>query len=629
MVNPLGIRKEYTYDLAGRLVKFKNGRGQEITYQYDVSNNLVKKTLPDGGDLDYAYDVDNQVTQVTDADSILKYEYATYTGLGPYFGTAGQQLKGAKIRETYGAKGDPRYAVQASGFAIFGQSAMFTDANGNRTWAIELPGHVHLRTDLDLIPGEPASNWDSDYGYDVGHRMIKTDLSSMGPLQFTYDRVGRRSSMYFEWGYAANHATYDYDAAGQLLRLTEKNRDGSIVADFAYSYDAAGNRDEMTDRQGTHTFGYDDRYQLINATHPVNPAETFAYDGVGNRTSSHISPSYTYNTANQLLEDAEFTYSYDLDGNCLGKLNKLNGERHEYIFNSENRMTGYRKYDIQGALVTTADYFYDPVGRRISKRVGGALTRYLYVEEDIWISVAPNGQFTRYVHGPGIDEPLMEDVTTCGSIGCSQQYKVYYADALGRIREARGYPPWAESYQYDSFGQILSATTPSPLRPGGPAYSFTGREYDAESGLGYFRARYYDPHTGRFTAEDPIGFEAHTNFYTYVSNRPILLTDPSGMAPPGRKSPSDIPQGKGLALGEAWTNICSDMGKEWSLVYWDKFEGDPFKDHVKYAGWEYAFGKECKALKVAGREYTHWCKRIRPPAPVTAGWCNCCYRCKK
>ncbi len=69
VVNPLRIRKEYTYDLAGRLVKFKNGRGEEVPSHYDVSNNLVKKTLPDEGDVDYARNVNDQTAQVTDADS--------------------------------------------------------------------------------------------------------------------------------------------------------------------------------------------------------------------------------------------------------------------------------------------------------------------------------------------------------------------------------------------------------------------------------------------------------------------------------------------------------------------------------------------------------------------------------
>lgn len=80
----------------------------------------------------------------------------------------------------------------------------------------------------------------------------------------------------------------------------------------------------------------------------------------------------------------------------------------------------------------------------------------------------------------------------------------------------------ATSYTYSSFG----ATTPSgsvvnPLQ-------FTGRELDAETGLYYYRARYYDPSTGRFLNEDPTGFNGGINLYGCVGNDPINKTDPDG-----------------------------------------------------------------------------------------------------
>ena len=43
------------------------------------------------------------------------------------------------------------------------------------------------------------------------------------------------------------------------------------------------------------------------------------------------------------------------------------------------------------------------------------------------------------------------------------------------------------------------------------------------------RARYYDPGTGRFLSEDPIGFESDINFYRYVLNNPLTKYDPKGL----------------------------------------------------------------------------------------------------
>jgi RHS repeat-associated protein len=79
-------------------------------------------------------------------------------------------------------------------------------------------------------------------------------------------------------------------------------------------------------------------------------------------------------------------------------------------------------------------------------------------------------------------------------------------------------------FVYDSFGN-RTATTAADFR-----FGYTGRELDGESGLYYYRARYYDPSLGRFISEDPIGFSAgDTNLYRYVSNSPTNFTDPSGL----------------------------------------------------------------------------------------------------
>lgn len=61
---------------------------------------------------------------------------------------------------------------------------------------------------------------------------------------------------------------------------------------------------------------------------------------------------------------------------------------------------------------------------------------------------------------------------------------------------------------------------------------FTGREWDKETGLYYYNARYYDPMEGRFVSKDPIGFDGgDVNLYAYVRNNPVNLKDPSGLSP--------------------------------------------------------------------------------------------------
>jgi RHS repeat-associated protein len=83
---------------------------------------------------------------------------------------------------------------------------------------------------------------------------------------------------------------------------------------------------------------------------------------------------------------------------------------------------------------------------------------------------------------------------------------------------------------YDAFGGVTSQTDESVVF----RYGYTAREFDAESGLQYNRARYLDSFTGKFISEDPIGFKGgDSNLYRYVENNPIVNTDPSGLVGSG------------------------------------------------------------------------------------------------
>jgi RHS repeat-associated protein len=67
----------------------------------------------------------------------------------------------------------------------------------------------------------------------------------------------------------------------------------------------------------------------------------------------------------------------------------------------------------------------------------------------------------------------------------------------------------------------------APIR----AFRYTGREFDTETSLYYYRARYYDPQSGKFIAEDPIRFLGAVSFYPYAQNTPTALVDPFGLKP--------------------------------------------------------------------------------------------------
>jgi RHS repeat-associated protein len=110
---------------------------------------------------------------------------------------------------------------------------------------------------------------------------------------------------------------------------------------------------------------------------------------------------------------------------------------------------------------------------------------------------------------------------------------------------------------YDAWGNITSETASG----WGGLYKWTGRQVDQETGCQYNRARFYDPNTGRWTSQDPLGFDAgDSNLYRYVQNNATNASDPTGcqerlplpVLSLDRTSPPDTfnHQGTGISLSE-------------------------------------------------------------------------------
>jgi len=119
--------------------------------------------------------------------------------------------------------------------------------------------------------------------------------------------------------------------------------------------------------------------------------------------------------------------------------------------------------------------------------------------------------------GLGIDEPLAELRSSAVSF--------YNADGLGSTTSlTNSAGAISNKYFYDSFGNVYRSSG-SVVN----AYQFTAREFDSETGLYYYRARYYDPAVGRFLSEDPFGFSSGVNYYPYAANNPTDDTDPLGL----------------------------------------------------------------------------------------------------
>jgi RHS repeat-associated protein len=289
---------------------------------------------------------------------------------------------------------------------------------------------------------------------------------------------------------------------------------GTTTLDGAsYSYDSAGNRTAKTNllNNVAEQYSYDAIYQLTQVVQGATTTESYSYDAVGNRLSSLGMSPYAYNSSNQLGSMPGVTFTYDGNGNTLTKVNSSGTT--QYVWDFENRLSSVV---LPGAGGTVA-FKYDPFGRRVQKSSAAGTTNYLYDGRNSVEEVDPTGALlARYAQGAGIDEPLGE--VRGGSAGFYEQ------DGLGSVTSLSGSTgALVNTYAYDSFG-VVTASTGTMGNP----FQYTGRDYDSETGLRYYRARYYDPATGRFLGEDPTGFEGGINFYAYTLNNPINLRDPSG-----------------------------------------------------------------------------------------------------
>jgi RHS repeat-associated protein len=217
----------------------------------------------------------------------------------------------------------------------------------------------------------------------------------------------------------------------------------------------------------------------------------------------------SYNAGNEQQNINTTQFTYDLNGNRTQKTE--GGITTTYTYDDENRLVQVT----WGSDYIT--YAYDPFGRRIAKTVNGVMTRYVYDQDAIIAAYDSLGNVTaRYAHGLNIDEPLAVQQGSVTSF--------YHADGLGSIVALTNTSgAVVQTYSYDSFGNITP--TGSITQP----FTFTAREYDSETGLYFYRARYYDPKAGRFISKDPIGFEGgDVNLFAYTQNNPINFTDPLG-----------------------------------------------------------------------------------------------------
>jgi RHS repeat-associated protein len=373
----------------------------------------------------------------------------------------------------------------------------------------------------------------SVYGYDSDGRLdsltytLPTASTGTAPAyEWVYDGADRISdqysladtssgatSSYLTWA----HAHYNYDPAGQLTNTTSGG-----TTTYAVSY---------TNWAGAPSVG------------GATSAESYAYDSNGNRDSggSVVSAPSSTTGDNQISSDGTYDYYYDNNGNLTRQVTISDGSEVDYAYDYRNRLTSVTDKDSSGRITQVVDYVYDA----FNNLVGRTQTNYTYTGNNttpastttvtghfvydggnMVLALDNTGAVTqRLLWGPGVDQVLAEE-------DASGVVTWALTDNQNTVRDLAEYTPGTggagttsvvDHRVYTAFGQ--------PLSP--PAVDFivgyTGRYFDAATGLQWNLNRWYKPALQRWIGEDPTGLTFDANPYRYCGDGPVNAIDPSGL----------------------------------------------------------------------------------------------------
>jgi len=502
----------YTYTRNGLVATIKDAKDNLTTYQYDGHDRHFKTRFPDK-DLansssttdfeQYGFDPNGNVIRLFKRDGrMISY---TYDNLNRLLRQT-HPHPANDIEYSYDLLGRP-LTVDYVPYALPGATSMAD----RQAATVDHPVNKHNYNDFGIRAN-------IQYHWDRAGRLLSTRIGHRA-FEYEYDAAGNRVRM--TWPEDGFHVTTSHDALNRPTAIRELG--DTLLA--GYVYDDLSRRATVSLGNGTVTsFGYGPAGTLASLSHDLAgtshdvawtyqrnqvqeiQGQSWSNDLYGWRAVTARARSYTVNGLNQYTSVDATPLSHDANGNLTG---------HGLLAYGYDTAGHLKTVSKAGALIAT--FGYDPVGRLHETRIFDETTQLLYDAADLVAEYDGNGTLLRrYVHGPGVDEPL---VWYEGSGTNNKSW--LYADHQGSVvavANASGFP--VNTYRYGPYGEVDLDI--------GIRFRYTGQQYLRQLGLYYYKARFYSANLGRFLQPDPIGTSDDLNLYAYVRNDPVNYTDPSG-----------------------------------------------------------------------------------------------------
>ncbi len=563
-----GSAHQREYDVHGNRTQLIDPNGTVVDYTYDLLNRLTQRDIAPGPGVSadttqesYQYDGLSRLVRAEDDDSVVTRQYDSLNGVVQEMLTiapGGPSETSGIVLATYDGERNRLTSTYPSGRVV---TSTYDDLH--RVQAIAdgagiIGSFDYVGTCRVERRSIVANNTRTDYAYDNVKRMVGTthtfDPDGAGTViderSYAWDRMSNKTSRAdLRPGGPQLVHDYKYDSIYRLRDVNVTDPSQTVVRATTYQLDGVGNRADVigTPDDGTSVGTYTlasgpPRHDLEMNQYTATPQSGRTYDTRGNLltiglgdTASFVACLTGPGSAITVDGCAAFDTNPDLhvDLRDIAEFQRTfvssTGPAARLTYDYADRMVEY--LDIATGQRHT--YAYDALGRRIA-RIADAdgvadQTRYFY---DGWQVVeeqdGAGASRATYVYGRGID-----DVLNMQRDGADRYFHNDDLFSVMAVTDAAGVV--VERYDYLDYGQpqITDADgTPLAQSAIGNVYLFTGRRFDPESGLYYYRRRYLDPHAGRFTTRDTIGIwgdEANLgNGYTYGASNPATHTDPMG-----------------------------------------------------------------------------------------------------